>query len=155
MCRQTLTTLDGTERHRRFYLAVQTSRESSIILATADHSLRDPNPFRRSPPYEIQHIGRDPTIRSARQLLADASVNRCRTVTRLLQTVRPASDADNNQTTLLARPTASFLVKLDKRAAEAAPILGHPRRTDLALHHPYRPFQIRPQDRAVEWRDHR
>ena len=24
----------------------------------------------------------------------------------------------------------------------------------LALHHPYRPFQIRPQDRAVEWRDH-
>src|SRR5579862_3861992 len=25
----------------------------------------------------------------------------------------------------------------------------------LALHHPYRPFQIRPQDRAVEWRDHR
>ena len=25
----------------------------------------------------------------------------------------------------------------------------------LALHHPYRPFQIRQQDRAVEWRDHR
>jgi TolB-like protein len=29
------------------------------------------------------------------------------------------------------------------------------RRTDLALQHPYRPFQVRPQDRAVKWQHHR
>jgi hypothetical protein len=28
-------------------------------------------------------------------------------------------------------------------------------RTQLALHHPYRSFQIRLQDRAVKWRDRR
>src|SRR3977135_2817359 len=95
MCRQTLTTLDGTERHRRFYLAVQTGRESSIILATADHSLRDPNPFRRSPPYEIQHIGRDPTIRSQFGPRANCSPTRQSTAVELLracckQCARPA-----------------------------------------------------------------
>ena len=94
------------ERHRRFYLAVQTSRESSIILATAYHSLRYPNPFRRSLQYEIQHWP-SACNSSARQLLAGASFNRCRTVTRLLQTVCSTDDADNNRTALLARPTAS------------------------------------------------
>ena len=39
-----------------FYLAVQTSRESSIVFATADVSLRYPNPFRRSLQYEISAL---------------------------------------------------------------------------------------------------
>ena len=33
MCRQTLTTLDGTERHRRFYLAVLIRRSAQKKLA--------------------------------------------------------------------------------------------------------------------------
>src|SRR4029077_5613382 len=41
----------------------------------------------------------------------------------------------------------------DTTGSESLYELRHPRRPDLAIHHPYRPFQIRPQDRAVEWRD--
>ena len=59
-----------------------------------------------------------------------------------------------NAYTLLLLLNAARLIKLDKRAAEAAPILGIPSNLS-SLHHSYRPFQIRPQDRAVEWRDHR
>jgi hypothetical protein len=77
------------------------------MLATTYHSLRYPNPFRRSLQYEIQ---RWPSAcnSSARQLLAGASFNGCRTVARLLQTVCLTDDADNNRTALLARPPASF-----------------------------------------------
>src|ERR1700730_5756733 len=52
-----------------------------IVFATADVSLRYPNPFRRSLQYEIQHWPRGCNL-SRCQLLAGASLNRCRTVQR-------------------------------------------------------------------------
>jgi hypothetical protein len=45
---------------------------------------------------------------SARRLLTAASANGRRTVVRPLQTVRSASDADDNRTALYAPPTARF-----------------------------------------------
>src|SRR6266496_1678434 len=38
MCRQTLTTLDGTERHRRFYLAVPIGRVLRPINPDDEHA---------------------------------------------------------------------------------------------------------------------
>jgi hypothetical protein len=52
----TPTTTISTPSGRCSYLAVQTSRESSIVFATADVSLRYPNPFRRSLQYEISAL---------------------------------------------------------------------------------------------------
>src|SRR6266700_8351800 len=37
MCRQTLTTHDGTERHRRFYLAVSTSPIARFVGSCLSH----------------------------------------------------------------------------------------------------------------------
>jgi hypothetical protein len=82
-----------------FYPAVQTGRESSIVFATADVSLRDSDQFRRRLQYEIQHWPRACNS-SARQLLAGAPLNRRQNVTRLLQTVCSTDDADDNRTTL-------------------------------------------------------
>jgi hypothetical protein len=59
------------DRRPRFSLAVQISRESSMILATAYHSLRYPNPFRCSLQYETQHW-LSACNSSVRQLLAGA-----------------------------------------------------------------------------------
>src|SRR5205823_868752 len=79
MCRQTLTILDGTERHRRFYLAVVRSGY-----------------FRR-----LGHFFSSPESCFARQRVCDssargsrveASVNGYRTVLRPSQTVRSTSN---------------------------------------------------------------
>ncbi len=75
----------------------------TIVFASAEVSLRYPNPFRRSLHYEIQHWPRFPNS-SARQLVAEASVNSRRIVTRLLQTMRSTSDADDNLARCLRRP---------------------------------------------------
>ena len=94
-------------RRRRFYLAVQTNLEPSAVLATADVPQRYPNSFRRSLQYEIQHWPRACNS-SARQSLAEAWINRRRTVPLPPESVHPASGADDSRTEVYAPSTASF-----------------------------------------------
>jgi hypothetical protein len=108
------------QRGNPLYLAIQTSREPAIVFATTDVSLRHPNPFRRSLPYEIPHRLRACNS-SALQLLAGASLNRCRTVTRLLQTVYSTSVADGNPQAAVA---VWRIVGVNDGLADGAP--NHP-----------------------------
>src|SRR6266849_2419745 len=88
MCRQTLTTPDGPERHRRFYLAVQidpptsTPRyDISLLRNRASHVSAHAIPLRAD----------RSSLRRSRA--AEPSCARCKTV-------RSANDADDNRTAL-------------------------------------------------------